>query len=152
MIVFLLRHADRSNDQVDDLNAAGRKRAELLARMLAESGVTVAFRSQFVRAVRTLKPLDAKLAGALQVRPIDTQPNETSVAYGIKVAEAVLALAANTTAVVVGHSDTLGPTIKRLGGGAIETIQATEFDKLFVVFIAPDGSATLLKLRYGAPT
>lgn len=62
MIVFALRHANRTAG--DDLSPAGELRAKLLARMLAESGVSVAFRSHFIRAVKTLKPLEAKLPGS----------------------------------------------------------------------------------------
>ena len=56
MIVFALRHADRTATG-DDLSPAGHKRALLLARMLAESGVSVVFRSNAVRAARTVEPL-----------------------------------------------------------------------------------------------
>jgi phosphohistidine phosphatase SixA len=54
LIVIVLRHADRQPDPVDDLTPAGRERAELLARMLAESGVTAAFHSGAERARLTL--------------------------------------------------------------------------------------------------
>jgi phosphohistidine phosphatase SixA len=59
MIIFALRHADRT--AADDLSPAGRERAELLARMLAETGVSIAYRSDAVRAARTLEPLEQKL-------------------------------------------------------------------------------------------
>ena len=44
MIVFALRHADRTAG--DDLSTAGQERAELLARMLVESGINGAFARQ----------------------------------------------------------------------------------------------------------
>src|SRR5881275_2273062 len=56
MIIFALRHADRT--AADDLSPAGRERAELLARMLAETGVSIAYRSDAVRAARTLERLE----------------------------------------------------------------------------------------------
>ena len=150
MIVFVLRHADRT--VVDDLSLAGRERANLLARMLAESSVSVAIRSHFIRATKTLHPLEAKLAGALQVQEVRFEDADDANDYAAKVATAVKILPADTVVVVVGHSDTVGPTIEKLGGTPIGPIEAGEFDKLFVLFVAPNRPATLLKLRYGAPT
>ncbi len=149
MIVIALRHADRTAG--DDLNALGRERADLLARMLGESGVSVAFRSEFVRAQKTVNPLKAKLGDALQVVEVKLD-NGDAADYGKAVATQVKALAANAVVAVVGHSDTVGPTIEALGGDPIDPIDHDEFDKLFVLFIAPDASTSLLKLRYGAPT
>jgi hypothetical protein len=65
---------------------------------------------------------------------------------------AVKSQPADSVVAVVGHSNTIGPIIDGLGGGIVEEIGANEFDKLFVVFIAPVGTATLLRLRYGAIT
>jgi phosphohistidine phosphatase SixA len=149
MIVFALRHADRTAG--DDLSEPGRRRAKVLARMLAESGISVAFRSHFRRAVKTLGPLQAKLP-ALQVEEIKLDDADQPDDYAAKVATAVQALPPSAVAAVIGHSDTVGPTIARLGGGAVDPIADGEFDKLFVLFIDPNGSAMLLKLRYGEPT
>jgi hypothetical protein len=41
-----------------------------LARLLGESGVTVAFRSQTERAKQTLKPLENRLGAALVVKEV----------------------------------------------------------------------------------
>ena len=67
MIIFVLRHADKQGDppEADALSAAGRERAELLARMLAESGVTVAYDSGYARARQTLEPLKRLRGDAL---------------------------------------------------------------------------------------
>jgi phosphohistidine phosphatase SixA len=150
MIVFALRHADRTD--ADDLSPAGRDRAKLLARMLAESGISIAFRSHFIRAAKTLLPLEAKLAGALQVNEVRFEDADDPDEYATKVATAVKALPADAVVAVVGHSDTVGPTIEKLGGEPIDPIGGNEFDRLLVLFIAPDGPVTLLKLRYGAQT
>lgn len=83
------------------------------------------------------------------MKEIRFEDTEEAVDYAKKVAAAIRALPANAVVAAVGHSDTVGPTIKQLGGGAIDPIGDGEFDKLFVLFIAPDGSVTLLKLRYG---
>ena len=43
MVIFLLRHADRSSDLADSLSAAGVKRSELLARMLGKAASALHF-------------------------------------------------------------------------------------------------------------
>src|SRR5262249_16983691 len=121
------------------------------ARMLGESGVSVAFRSQFLRAVKTLEPLQAKIP-ALQINEIKLDNADKPDDYARKVANAIQVLPPGAVVAVIGHSDTVGPTIARLGGGAIDPIGDGEFDKLFVLFIAQNRSVSLLKLRYGEPT
>jgi len=102
--------------------------------MLAETGISVAFRSHFVRAVKTLNPLEAKLSGFLLVKQITYEAAEQPDEYATKVAAAVHALPTSAVVVVVGHSDTLGPTISQLGGASVDSIADNEFDKLFVLF------------------
>jgi phosphohistidine phosphatase SixA len=150
MVVFALRHADRASG--DDLSPAGARRAKLLARMLAESGVSVAIRSHFIRAAKTLQPLEGRLLDTLQVTELRLEDTEEPDDYAKKVVATIRALPTNAVVTVIGHSDTLGPTIEQLGGGPIDPIGDGEFDKFFVLFIAQNGSVTLLKLRYGEPT
>ena len=62
MIVFLVRHADRpptphGGPVPDALSAPGQERARLLARMLSDSGVRLAYRSDTARTAQTLEPL-----------------------------------------------------------------------------------------------
>ncbi len=150
MIVVVLRHADRTPDPVDDLTAAGQERAKLLARMLSESGVSVAFRSDAVRTLKTLEPLQQRLGNALTIKKIGAQQGVDE--HVRATVQAVKSLPAQTVAVVVGHSDTAVGIVEGLGGGNVGTIGANEFDKLFVLIIDQAGAATLLKLRYGAAT
>ena len=141
MIVFVLRHADRQPAPKDDLTPAGEKRAELLARMLAESGISTAYHSGAVRALRTLEPLKQKLGNALTVAGIESENVQETV-------DAVKSRPADEIVAVVGHSNTVEPIIKVLGGGFVGPIGPDEFDKLLILFIDPTGKVTLLKLRY----
>src|SRR4051812_14602306 len=61
--VFLTRHAERAGEMGDDptLTPAGRDRAELLARMLADAGVRQIFVTEFKRTQETAAPLARKL-------------------------------------------------------------------------------------------
>jgi phosphohistidine phosphatase SixA len=147
MIVFVLRHADkqRTPPNADELVTAGRERAEFLARMLADSRVSVAYDSGATRARQTLEPLKRERGSALTIRPLGTVA-ETVQAVKSQPADAVVA--------VVGHTNTVPQIIEELGGGSAEEIEIEEweFDKLFVLFRNPTGRVTLLKLRYGAAT
>jgi phosphohistidine phosphatase SixA len=150
MIVFALRHADRTTG--DDLSPAGRKRALLLARMLAESGVSVVFRSDAVRAARAVEPLKDKLGGALVVKAVGFEGPNGVASHIAKVVDFVKAQPAAAVVAVVSHSNTVGPILQGLGSGPVAPIGDNEFDKLFVLFRAPTAPASLTMPRYGAPT
>jgi phosphohistidine phosphatase SixA len=152
MIVFALRHADRTTTG-DDLSPAGHKRAQLLARMLAESGLSVVVHSDAVRAVRTVEPLKQKLGNALTVKEVGFgDPNNPDPDFHIaKVVDFVKAQPAAAVVAVVSHSNTVGPILQGLGGPN-PPIGDNEFDKLFVLFRSPTGPAGVTMLRYGAPT
>jgi len=150
MIIFALRHADRT--AADDLSPAGRERAELLARMLAETGVSIAYRSDAVRAARTLEPLEQKLGAALTVEEVGF-PGQNGREFHIrKIVDSIKALPSDKIVAVVSHSNTVGPILQRLGSGPVPEIKDTEFDKLFVLFRGNVDPTTLLKLRYGPAT
>jgi phosphohistidine phosphatase SixA len=149
MIIFALRHADRTSG--DDLSTAGQKRATLLARMLAESGVSIAYRSDAVRAARTLEPLK-QAVGALTIEEVGF-PGTNGVEFHIAtIVEKIKALPANAVVAVVSHSNTVGPILERLESGPVATIKDTEFDKLFVLFIGAPSPPSLVMMRYGSPT
>lgn len=150
MIVFALRHADRTS--ADDLSPAGQERAKLLARMLADSGVHVVFRSDATRAARTVEPLKLRLGDALTVKAVGF-PEPNGIAHHVAtIVQAVQSLPADAVVAVVSHSNTVGPILLGLGSGPIDPIADNEFDKLFVLFRGANPPPTLLMLRYGAAT
>jgi len=152
MIVFVLRHADRKPEPDDGLTPAGVERAKLPARMLAESGVSVAYCSEAARTQQTLEPPAQLLGNALTIKPINIG-EQGADAHVQKIVQSVKSRPAGTTIVVVSHSNTVGPIVQGLvEGAAIGPIGDNQFDKLFVVFIGPTGSTDLLRLRYGAAT
>jgi phosphohistidine phosphatase SixA len=148
MFVFVLRHADRASDGSDALSPAGMARAERLAGMLVDSGVSHAFRSDAARTGATLEPLKAKLSGALAIATVATSGPGGIEAHIDNIVTAVGALPANAVAVVVGHSNTVGPIILGLGGGDIGVIGEDEFDKLFILCLSPAGTKSKVLLRY----
>lgn len=136
--IILLRHAERETVGADPaLTAVGKKRAQLLARMLRDAGVTAVFTSDARRTKETAAPLAAQT----HLTPVElTGSNST--------AHMATVLAVNAgTAVVVGHSNTVPQLIVALGAGG-PVIADSEFDRLFVVTRGPTGDVRLLALRY----
>jgi phosphohistidine phosphatase SixA len=141
--VFLTRHAERAgaggamgND--DPLTPAGRERAELLGRMLADAGIQSIFVTEFKRTQETAAPLARKLNVA--PKEIKSVPATVAAIRAVK-AGAVL---------VSGHSDTVPQIITGLGGPPIPKIAEDEFDNLYVLTISGK-TVTLVRLHYGAP-
>jgi phosphohistidine phosphatase SixA len=147
MIVFVLRHADRSSED-DALSAVGTKRAKMLAHMLAESGVSKAFCSDAQRTHQTLAPLKQALGDRISVTEFSAAGQAGPDGHVEAVVAAIKALPPDTIAVAVSHSNTVGSIVEGLGGGRIDAIGDTEFDRLLVLFIPPNGRETLLQLHY----
>jgi broad specificity phosphatase PhoE len=150
MMIFALRHADRVSENTDALSEAGKTRAELLAWMLAESGIRHAYCSDAKRTQDTIAPLKSLLGTQLTVSVVPVQAGDID-GHVEAVVTALKALQATSTAAVVGHTNTIDVIINAITGETIDPVGANEFDKLFVVSI-PAGSPSLTLLRYGAPT
>jgi len=150
MMIFVLRHADRVSEDIDALSDKGKVRAELLARMLAQSGIKNAYCSDAKRTQDTVAPLKALLGAHLKVHVVPVGGGGTN-GHVQAIVTALNALPADSTAAVIGHSNTIDLIIKALTNEVIAPIGPNEFDKLFVLSI-PAGSPNLTLLRYGAPT
>lgn len=142
-LVILARHAERADggamsgtaEKDPPLSAAGETRAAKLAAMLADSGITAIFASEFKRTRDTAKPVAVRLGLTVQSMPADS----TS-----QLVARIRKEHANGIVLIVGHSDTLPAIIKALGGPGV-TIADNEFDNLFV--LAPAGKA-FTRLRF----
>ena len=150
MIIFALRHADRVSENVDALSDAGKVRAKLLGRMLAQSGIQNAYCSDAKRTKDTIAPLKALPGVQLRVHEVPVVGNDVD-GHAQAIVTALNALPAGSTAAVIGHTNTIDGIIKALTNEVIAEIKPNEFDKLFVLSI-PAGSPSLTLLRYGAPT
>lgn len=150
MMIFVLRHADRVSENIDALSDKGKVRAELLARMLAQSGIRNAYCSDAKRTQDTVAPLEAAPGVQLKVHVVPVGSSGTN-GHVQAIVTALNALPADSTAAVIGHSNTIDLVIKALTNKVIAPIGPNEFDKLFVLSI-PAGSPSLTLLRYGAPT
>jgi broad specificity phosphatase PhoE len=135
--VILSRHAEKAATPPKDppLTEAGRKRADLLASMLADSGVEAIYVTEYQRTQQTAAPL----AERVHVKP-------TVVSDTHQLVEAIRARK-NGVVVVVGHSNTLPEIIAALGGPTVK-IADPEYNNLFVLTVG-ESQSSLLRLHYG---
>lgn len=143
--VILVRHAEKAivppENKDPDLSLAGLARAQELARMLGESGIKAIYATQFKRTQQTVKPLADKLG----LTAVQFEAKKTT--------ELVKQIREQNTGQVVfvaGHNNTVPEIIKALGGPSLPIIPETEFDNFYILTVQSDGTAKLLKLRYGS--
>jgi broad specificity phosphatase PhoE len=137
--VLIVRHAEKSAPTGNiPLSEAGFERAQTLARVVSDTGISAIYTSKLLRTIQTAGPT-ARLLG-LVPQPI----NEVEA-----LAKNILDDHAGQTVLVVHHSDTIPELIVALGASTKPIIKDDEFDKLFVVTIYPPYQAKVLILRYG---
>ena len=150
--VILVRHAEKAatgDPEFDPaspsdppLNAAGRDRAEALARTLGEAGVTAIFSSEFERTHQTVAPLADALGLQVTTHPAGDTPGLVA---------RISAGHVGGTVVISGHSNTVPAIIEALGAGTVEAIaDAWEYDNLYFVVVDTPGKARVSTLKYGA--
>ena len=145
ILVFLVRHAERADDggmapeEDPHISPAGAERAEALARMLGNAGITHIHSTDYFRTRATAAPLAA--ATGLSVSVYDA---------GNQAAFAGELLATPGRHLVVGHSNSIPGLVTALGGDPHGAIASMEYDRLYLVSIGPAGAETVL-LRFGEP-
>lgn len=144
--VIVVRHAEKAAAPADNppLTAEGAVRADELARLLRDAGVTAIYSTPYARTLDTARPLAHALGLPITETPI---LNRNVAAYGDSVAARVRR--EGGVIVVVGHSNTLGVVIKALGGPDIGEVTDPEYDHLFVVTVQDGKPARLVRARYG---
>ena len=147
--IILVRHAEKIDQSRDpSLSEAGEARARTLAHMVESVGIEGAFVTQFKRTAETLQPM----AQALGVEVEVFEATRDLDAYSREFAEMVLRDYAGRTVITAGHSNTVPLLIAAFGVEVMPVIEDGEYDDLFVVTVDGEGRATLLHLKYGAPT
>src|SRR5213593_4603114 len=136
-VVVIVRHAEKAanggNDP--DLSSAGRARAEALARILKDSGITAIFTSEFKRTQETAAPT----ATLIHVTPTVVAAKDTT-ALVTKLHQL------NGNALVVGHGDTIPNIVKALGINRPTNIPDADYTELLIVTLGD--KPQLFRLRY----
>jgi phosphohistidine phosphatase SixA len=138
--VFLVRHGEKQLDSQDpDLTEAGSQRALALARTLRSVRLDAIYSTDTHRTRQTAAPVAEQRS--LEVELYDKED----------LARVVMKIrSAPGRYLVVGHSNTTPDLVTRLGGDPGAAIdEASEFDRLYVLLLHPDGSVVTLLLRYG---
>ncbi|MDH5804626.1 MAG: histidine phosphatase family protein [Gemmatimonadota bacterium] len=145
-MVILVRHAEKADEpQGDpDLNEAGRERAQELARVLGDAGISAVYSTPFKRTTQTAAPIAESLGLQVNLTPI-------SATFIRDLAETIVSDHAGETVLVVGHSNTVPQVIRALGGDETIRISEDEYDDLFIVSFQ-GGTASLVRLHYGGVT
>jgi len=139
-VIFLVRHAERaaiSGHVPSDtgLSAAGRKRAEALARVLKDAQINAVYTTEFKRTRETAAPVAQSLGIQPEVIPGD---DLRGLIAKLK--------ASSGNVLVVGHSNTLPQIISALGVSSRVTVAESDYDNLFLVVL--ERPPRLIHLRY----
>lgn len=146
LTVILVRHAEKEvvppENKDPNLSMAGQTRAQELARMFGGAGVTSIYATQYKRTQQTVKPLADKLGLSATVVEAQKTPDLVKRLRALKPGEVVF---------LAGHNNSVPEIIAGLGGPKMPLIPETEYDNLFILTVQGDGSAKLLKMKYGSP-
>src|SRR5213595_2060484 len=136
-VVVIVRHAEKAaNGGSDpDLSSAGRARADELARILKDSGITAIFTSELKRTQETAAPTATSIGVTATVVPA----KDTAALVG-----KLHQLSGN--ALVVGHGDTIPNIIKSLGINSPINIPDEDYSELLIVTLGD--KPQLFRLHY----
>ena len=132
--LYLTRHYEKLGEgQNPGLTSTGQARAQALAMVLLDKNVKAIYSTQYQRTIQTAMPLSE----ALQLPMNFYEP------------QALVALAEDlrknqTSALVVGHSNTT-PELIRLLGGPVFTIEEDDYGTLFELTLEPGQTTVHLR-------
>lgn len=138
--IFLVRHAD-SDGVADALTPEGLARAQELARVLGDTGISVIYTSDRQRTRQTAYPLTS----LLNLDMIEYDPSDLP-----SLVNNLLTKQRGEIILVTGHSNTVPQTINLLGvTPPLPDIPHDAYDHLYIVTLVDDQAPVLLKSRYG---
>ena len=135
--IFLVRHAEKAgtggNDP--DLSEAGRARAESLATVLKDTGISAIYATELKRTQQTAAPLSKLLHLDPAIIPASDAAALIAKLRG-----------SSGNVLVVGHGNTIPDLIKGLGISTPINIAENDYDNLFLVVLEPQ--PRLIRLHY----
>ncbi len=136
-VVVIVRHAEKATNGGNDpeLSSAGRARADALARILKDSGITAIFTSEFKRTQETAVPIATSIGITATVVPA-----KDTAALVAKLHQL------NGNALVVGHGDTISNIVKALGINSPVNIPDEDYSELLIVTLGD--KPQLFRLHY----
>ena len=124
--LYLVRHAEKQADGSRDpeLTESGSHRAEQLAIWLQDKNISDIWSSDYKRTRNTAQPLLAELG--LELNTYDPRNQPILVGH---------LLARQSTAVIVGHSNTIPKLARLLCECSIADMEESEYDRLIVITV-----------------
>ena len=136
-VIVIVRHAEKATNGGNDpdLSPAGRARADALARILKDSGITAIFTTEFKRTQETAAPI----ATSTHLMPTVVAAKDTA-----GLVAKLHQMKGN--ALVVGHGDTIPNIIKALGIDRPINIPDEDYSELLIVTLGD--KPQLFRLHY----
>jgi phosphohistidine phosphatase SixA len=145
-VVFVVRHAEKAGPSGDvTLSSAGQARARALADALADAHVDGVITTNLQRTRETGAPV----ARVRAIAPIEVSPGANVTVHASEIASIIRTRFAGSGVLVVGHSNTVGPIVRALGGPVIADLCDSEYSRLFVLVLSPGDSTRLIRSSYG---
>jgi phosphohistidine phosphatase SixA len=145
LTLILVRHAEKAivppENKDPDLSPAGQARAQELVRMFSDAGITAIYATQYKRTQQSVGPLADKLG--LPVNKVEAK--ETT-----ELVKQIRSRKAGEVIFIAGHNNTVPEIIAAMGGPKLPIIPETEYDNLYILNVQSDGSAKLIKMKYGS--
>src|SRR4029078_3093051 len=133
-------------DRDPDLSQLGRERADSLAMQLRDSGVNMIIVTNIKRTMQTAAPL----ARLRHISPKVISIEGSIEGHVQRVANEVLKHP-GATILVVGHNNTVGKIVEKIGGGHIGDLCADEYSNLIIVSLTKGKPGKILLENYGLP-
>lgn len=145
--IIVVRHSEKVDDSHDPpLSAAGEARALALVEVLEDSPPDAIYASQYRRTQDTVAPAARRFGLEIRVDPVEPPIEE----WARRFAAHLVAEHTGRTVLVAGHSNTVPALAAALCGCAVEPIDDSVYDQIYVVTRAGSDRAALQLTRYGA--
>lgn len=139
--VYLIRHAEKDTNSIDDPNLTelGLTRALDLSYLLKDAGIQFIYSTNFRRTQQTVLPLSKEQNLAIEIYDHNN----------LELLKQLIILRKGVH-IVSGHSNSTPALVTLLGGEPGSPIdEKLEFDRLYILNISSDGSCKTTLLRYG---
>lgn len=143
--IILVRHAEKAEGEGDvPLTEKGNQRAELLAKMLAETNISAIYATEWTRNQMTAQPLSREKA-----LPITTLPVGQDAADHVRrlVKKLQNPTYSGKVVVCIEHSNTIPLICNALGLEGFG--EAAKYSQMFLITLCPGEKPSLLVLNYG---
>ena len=140
--IFVSRHADRFGTEPDpSLTPLGKAQAESLGRMLADANIQHIYTTELLRTQQTAAPVAMRNG----VKPVVVPQDK----FDDLIEQVRKTALEHESTLVVGHRQTVPKIVKALTGQEIPPLGSSEYGRLIMITLFPDGRSSVVTLHYG---